>query len=153
MKIDPVEEVYYRFRLALEHLDTAKRRFNAEDWPGVVESTQLAVENLAKAIISHFHLPSWTHDPSLELLEISKNISPEIKLYINRLAEIVSDLAPEHGRTSYGIPSERLTPREIYNKSKAENALRKASNALKICIQVLSYLGYNLDKFKVNKVK
>jgi len=94
MKIDPVEEVYYRFRLALEHLDTAKRRFNAEDWPGVVESAQLAVKNLAKAIISHFHLPSWTHDPSSELLEISKNISPEIKLYIDRLAEIVSDLAP-----------------------------------------------------------
>jgi len=64
LELDPAEEVAYRLALAREHLDRARRRFQVEDWAGVVEAAQLAAENAAKAVIAHFHVPSWSHDPS-----------------------------------------------------------------------------------------
>jgi len=105
VEIDPREEVSYRLNLAIEQLEMATKRFSIEDWVGVVQASQLAAENAAKAIIAHFHLPSWTHDPSGELRIISSEIPSEFKSDIDELIEIVSTLAPEHGRTSYGIPA------------------------------------------------
>ena len=64
LELDPAEEVAYRLALAREHLDRARRRFQVEAWAGVVEAAQLAAENAAKAVIAHFHVPSWSHDPS-----------------------------------------------------------------------------------------
>ena len=63
LELDPAE-VAYRLALAREHLDRARRRFQVEDWAGVVEAAQLAAENAAKTVIAHFHVPSWSHDHS-----------------------------------------------------------------------------------------
>ena len=144
MEIDPREEVLYRFNLAIEQLETAIKRFSIEDWAGVVQASQLAAENAAKAIIAHFHLPSWTHDPSGELRIISSEIPDRFREDIDELIEIVSTLAPEHGRTSYGIPSERLTPRRLYDRNKAEKALNMARKAVAISQKSLKHIGYTL---------
>lgn len=45
LELDPAEEVAYRLALAREHLDRARRRFQVEDWAGVVEAAQLAAES------------------------------------------------------------------------------------------------------------
>jgi len=142
MELDPREEVIYRFNLALEQVETATRRFSIEDWVGVVQASQLAVENAAKAIISHFFMPSWTHNPSGELKVISTRFPERLKEDINQLIEIVSTLAPEHGRTSYGIPTRRITPRQIYDRLKAREALNMALKAISISRRILEYLGY-----------
>jgi HEPN domain-containing protein len=144
MEIDPQEEVIYRLNTATEQLEAATKRFSIEDWVGTVQASQLTAENAAKAVIAHFHLPSWTHDPSNELREILNKIPNHLKDDAGKLIDIVSTLAPEHGRTSYGIPTERITPRQLYNRENAGEALRKAYEAYEISRKILKHLGYKL---------
>ena len=143
MEIDPQEEVLYRLRLAEEHLQTAEKRYTIEDWAGVVQSSQLAAENAAKAVISHYHIPSWTHDPSGELEQITSQLPPNTRNHAHRLAEIVRELAPEHGRTSYGLPAQRITPAQLYSRDAAEQALHAAREAINIAKHILTRLGYH----------
>jgi len=142
MEIDPREEVLYRLKLAIEHLESAAKRFGVEDWAGVVQASQLSVENAAKAVIAHFHVPSWTHDPSGELREISEELPAALRSEIEKLAEIASTLAPEHGRASYGLPAERITPGRLYDRERAERSLELARKALSISRRILARLGY-----------
>jgi HEPN domain-containing protein len=144
MEVDPEEEVEYRLSLAKEHLESADKRFKIEDWPGTVESSQLAVENAAKAIIAHFCLPSWSHDPSAELEEILDKIPNGVRELVCKLIEMVRTLAPEHGRTTYGITSKRITPQKLYARDHAEKALGMAREATKISEAVLRQLGYRI---------
>jgi HEPN domain-containing protein len=144
MEIDPQEEVIYRLNTAIEQLEAATKRLSIEDWVGTVQASQLTAENAAKAVIAHFHLPGWTHDPSNELREILNKIPNHLKDDVGKLIDIVSTLAPEHGRTSYGIPTERITPRQLYNRENAEEALRKAREAYEISRKILKHLGYKL---------
>jgi len=142
MEIDPKDEVNYKRNLAKEHLNAAIKRFRIEDWPGAVQASQLAAENAAKAIIAHFHLPSWSHDPSEELKEIITNVPIMLQDGINKLIEITGTLAPEHERTSYGLTLKRITPEQLYDRHKAEKAINMAHEALKISEVILKYLGY-----------
>ena len=144
MEIDPREEVIYRFNLAVEHLEVAAKRFNIEDWAGVVQASQLAAENAGKAVIAHFHIPSWTHDPSRELRELLGVLPVDLREYIDKLIEITSRLAPEHGRTSYGLPAERITPGQLYDREYAEEVFHMAREAVDIARIILHYLGYDV---------
>ena len=63
MSLNPLSEIKYRLRLASEHLQRAERLFNLGDWVGTVSSSQIAVENFAKAVIAVFEVPTWSHDP------------------------------------------------------------------------------------------
>jgi HEPN domain-containing protein len=142
MEINPKDEVNYRRNLAKEHLNAAIKRFQIEDWPGAVQASQLAAENAAKAVIAHFHLPSWSHDPSEELKEIITNVPIDLQDSISKLIEITGTLAPEHERTSYGIALKRITPEQLYDRHKAEKAIKMAHEALKTSEVILKYLGY-----------
>jgi HEPN domain-containing protein len=57
MSFNPLSEVRYRYRLAMEHLKRAERLFSLRDWVGTTSSAQLAVENFAKAVIAVFEVP------------------------------------------------------------------------------------------------
>lgn len=70
MEIDSSEEVVYRLNLAKEHFQAMLKRVKVDDWVGVVQASQLTVEDAAKAVIAYFMIPSWSHDPSDELLKI-----------------------------------------------------------------------------------
>ena len=144
LELDPGEEVAYRVTLAREHLDRAKRRFGIEDWAGVVEAAQLSAENAAKAVIAHFHVPSWSHDPSRELQELIPQLPPTLAVRARKLATIARELAPEHGIATYGVPQERLTPAQLYSREKAAKALKLAEEALEIATLILRELGYAL---------
>lgn len=48
MSVNPLSEVGYRHRLAVEQLERAERLFSLRDWVGTVSSSQLVVENLAR---------------------------------------------------------------------------------------------------------
>ncbi|MDJ0270459.1 MAG: HEPN domain-containing protein [Aigarchaeota archaeon] len=123
-------------------MDRAIIRMDSRDWAGVVEAAQLAAENAAKAVIAHFHIPSWTHDPSGEIMEILSEISVEYRDEAGRLAEIARTLAPEHARTRYGEPLIRKTPGELYNEEKAANILGMAKEAVDMARRLLNLLGY-----------
>jgi HEPN domain-containing protein len=66
--IDPIGEARYRFRLASGHLARAERLLTLGDWAGVVHFSQLAVGNFAKAVTALYEVPTWSHDPSNQLL-------------------------------------------------------------------------------------
>ena len=144
LELDPAEEVAYRLALAREHLDRARKRFSVEDWAGVVEAAQLAAENAAKAVIAHFHVPSWSHDPSGELEELVAQLPPAAVDAALELAAIARALAPEHGLATYGKPQERLTPAQLYSREKASEALRMAEAALRAAEHGLRVLEYEL---------
>jgi len=110
MKLDPGGEVSYRARLALGYLRDAEESYRRGDYRGAVASSQMCAENSAKAVIAIYRIPSWSHDPSGELLEVAQHLRPDLRELASELAEIARRLAPEHGRTTYGEPIRGLTP-------------------------------------------
>jgi HEPN domain-containing protein len=132
LRFNPGSEAEYRQRLAKEFLDDAEGRFQATDFRGCVQFSQLAAENAAKAVVATKRTPSWAHDPSPELLAVSGDFDAKHGLSINRLAEIVSTLAPEHGRTVYGEPERFATPKSLYDSDAARRALDLAKEAFEL---------------------
>jgi HEPN domain-containing protein len=139
-KLDPESEVNYRVRLAQRYLLDAEDAYKRGDYRGVVASSQLVAENAAKAVIAVYRVPSWTHDPSHELLELTTQMPRELEPLVLELAEIARSLAPEHGRAVYGEPSRGLTPWDIYSREDAESALNRARKALELALAILREL-------------
>jgi len=141
LRFDPRKEVSYRSKLAVRYLAEAEEAFKRGDYRGTVASSQLSVENSAKAVIAFFRTPSWSHDPSYELLDISPLLPSDLRNLAEELAEIAGKLAPEHGRSTYGEPLRGLTPWDIYDKESAAEALSKARRAEEIMVLILEKLG------------
>ena len=57
------------------------------------------------------------------------------------LAILAGEMAPEHGRASYGEPVSGLTPSDIYKEDHATSSLEKAKKALVLANKVLAELG------------
>ena len=129
MSIDPISEVRYRYKLASEHLSRAEGLFSLEDWAGTVSAAQLSVENFAKTVIALFEVPTWSHDPSNQLRRLFNKVPDDIGDVVRELASVSHEVAPEHGRSSYGEPTAGLAPSDIYIKQHAEDALTKAKRA------------------------
>ncbi|RLF22875.1 MAG: DNA-binding protein [Thermoprotei archaeon] len=140
---DPKDEVRFRRRLAEGFLTEAERSLSMRDWRGVVSYSQLAVENAAKAIIALFRAPSWSHDPSRELLDVKELLPPDARSLADKLANIAHELAPEHGRTTYGDPSLGLTPWDLYSEDDAKRCLAMAKKAIEIMKTILAYYKLN----------
>jgi len=141
---DPMDEVRYRYKLAINYLRDANEAFNRGDWRGTVANAQLSAENAAKAVIAVYRVPSWSHDPSGELQELVDRMPRELADLVIELANIAKRLAPEHGRSTYGEPSMGLTPWDIYTQGDAENALGMAKKAVEIMKAILRTLGINV---------
>ena len=145
MSIDPIIEAKYRFRLAKQHLSRAERLFKLSDWVGVVQFSQLAIENFAKTLIALFEIPTWSHDPSNQLIRLINKFPQDTINNIQELANLVKEVAPEYGRSTYGEPEKGLTPNEIYDEDKARNILYKAYKAQEIVNKVLKKLNIQLE--------
>jgi len=144
ISIDPGAEVNYRLRLAENYLKDAEESFKRGDFRATVASSQLTVENSAKAIISVFRIPSWSHDPSHELREIAQQIPLDVRHLVEELADLAEILAPEHGRSTYGEPARGLTPWEIYSRDDAEKTLQYARKAVEIAGIILGRLRVDI---------
>ena len=137
---NPGKEIEYRYRLAVQYLNDAENAYNRRDWRFCVASAQMAVENAAKTLISIHRIPSWSHDPSRELLELIDKFPKEYKEEIEELANYAHILAPEYARTSYGDPILGLTPWELYNEEYARKCLEIAKKAIKIMKKIIKTL-------------
>ncbi|MBS7249908.1 MAG: HEPN domain-containing protein [Candidatus Freyarchaeota archaeon] len=134
------EEAKYRLTLAQGYLERAEEASKRGDHLAVISNSQLSVENSAKAVISCFRIPSWSHDPSSELLEVTENNRDKIEkrtgvnVYhaLSTLASYSSNLAPEHGRMSYGDPNLRIPPWNLANAQRAKEALSYARESVEI---------------------
>jgi len=94
LRYNPRNDVTYRRKLANKYLNEAEESFKGGDYRRTVESAQLTTENSAKAIIALYHVPSWSHDPSTELLELLGKLPKELKAKTKKLAQITHTLAP-----------------------------------------------------------
>ena len=65
---------------------------------------------------------------SREIEKLSSDMVDEVK----ELAALAREVAPEHGRSTYGEPSAGLVPSDIYGEDHASNALEKGKKARKI---------------------
>ncbi|MGC8832230.1 MAG: HEPN domain-containing protein [Thermoproteota archaeon] len=144
MSLNPLSEIKYRLRLASEHLQRAERLFNLGDWVGTVSSSQIAVENFAKAVIAVFEVPTWSHDPSEQLKSLIGRLPSSLTGIVGELMVIAREVAPEHGRSTYGEPSTGLTPSDIYGEEHASSTLGKAKRAREIAEEVLRQLDVSL---------
>jgi len=145
LKLNPINEVLYRIKLAKKYLEEAEKAYGRSDWRTTVSSSQLSAENSGKAVVAFYKIPSWSHDPSHELLEIISTTPLEITEKIERLTEINRLLAPEHGRSTYGEPLRGLTPWEIYSDGDAERSLRMAREAFHYAVAILKELGVDIE--------
>jgi len=132
LRFNPRREVEYRAQLAHEYLEDAENGLRANDFKNCVQNSQLATENAARAVVATRRTPSWGHDPSPELLEVGKELDSKQEAKAKRLAELSSQLAPEHGRASYGEPERFVTPRMLYDLEAAEKAIAIAREAIAI---------------------
>lgn len=137
MRIDPCLEANYRFKLCLKYLEKAEKFLRTGDYKESAEASQLSAENAAKAVIALRRLPSWSHDPSEELLEVAEELPEEEKALARELAEIAHELAPEHGVATYGRPAEGLTPWDVYDEERSSGLLKKARRAVELAKQIV----------------
>ena len=104
----------------------------------------MAVENFAKTVIAVFEIPTWSHDPSNQLNDLVEKLPSDVMDDVRELAKLARELAPEHGRTSYGEPTAGITPGEIYGRDSASDALEKSRKARKIAEKILNRLNVEL---------
>lgn len=103
-------------------------------------SIQLAIENFAKAVIAVFEVPTWSHDPSNQLNSLLNRLPKNGTDEVRELANLAREIAPEHGRSTYGEPSSGLVPSDIYKEKHALNALENSRKARRITERILNSL-------------
>jgi len=145
VSIDPLSEALYRYRLATSHLTRAERLLALGDWAGTVHFVQLAVKNFAKTIIALYEVPTWSHDPSNQLLRLLDRVPQDLIEEARELALTAREIASEHGRSTYGEPEGRLTPDNLYTEAYARDLVTKARRAREIVAQVFKTLNITVD--------
>lgn len=105
--MDNKAEYKRRVREAYVSLEDARAILPLKRWSVVIERSQLCVEKCAKAIISCFVEPEWTHDPSAELLKVVEKHKDEISKRdmlkkLKGLSEDTKTIAPWHVWSTYG---------------------------------------------------
>jgi len=131
LSLQSEEETRYRLTLAEGYLERARKALASEDFSDTVSEAQLCVENAAKAVVSCFRIPGWSHDPSAELrevlesnqLEIKKSLGSDFLRKLGWLAEASHLVAPEHGRASYGDVQRRIPPWLLYSEEDARRTM------------------------------
>lgn len=135
-------------RLAEEHLKKAKEELSLyqadrekHHLAACVASSQICIENSAKAVISSFGIPSKTHDPSAELSSVIKQIGGKLRKELTEKLEKVVEYshltAPEHILATYGDEERALLPSELYTFEDAERFLHMAEFSWKTCEEFL----------------
>jgi len=144
--MDSEEEARYRLRLAEGYLEKAKKFLEDKLFDDVVSRAQLASENAVKAVISCFRVPSWTHDPAGELNEVIQPIRSTLieklgdrfLIEMEKAAGASQELAPNHGKTTYGDAAAHKPPWEIYDRRSAKESLSKATHAVNVAKKFIS---------------
>lgn len=138
-----LEELNIWLKDAEDCLQRAERCLQVDDWRGVVQNAQLCIELSAKAVISYYAEPEWTHNPKKQLIAILKDRERELleklgqqiiqRLYC--LAEDSEEASPWHGRSTYGDERvTRIAAVDLCTKEVAENLIKKARKSFESAI-------------------
>lgn len=135
-----VEDAHYRLRLARGFLDEALQDRELYRWRSCVDSSQLAVENAARAVLTLVGPVARTHAPADLLMRAvaEQQFTAQVKPQAERLAELARGLGWEvHAASDYGDEAGRRTPRELFDDSYAERALGAAQEVVALAQRVV----------------
>ena len=138
------EEVGYRLRLAEGFLAEARLNNQHELWRSCVDNSQLAAENAAKAALALTGPVTRTHNPAVVLLDALKKGSfpQELEEQVRKIAECAALLGPQvHSESDYGDEANWRTPWELFDKTKAEEALELAETTVRLSQQIIKQQG------------
>ena len=76
-----------------------------------------------------YEVPTWSHDPSNQLLTLLSQLPEDLRSIVRELALMSREVAVEHARSTYGEPSSGLTPGMLYDRDYASALLDKARRA------------------------
>jgi hypothetical protein len=116
--MDSEEEAKYRIRLAEGYLNKASKFFKDGLFDDAVSRAQLASENAIKSVVSCFRVPSWDPCPSGELNEVvelarstlAEKLGAGFLVELKEAANAAKELAPNHGKTTYGDTAAHEAP-------------------------------------------
>ena len=135
-----IEEANYRLKLSEGFIKEAEEYFRLSHWRSCVSSSQLAVENSARAVLALSKPIIKIHDLSKLLMGLleEEELPAELSNRIERLAENARVLGfEEHIRTDYGDELAYKTPWEIYGPKHAEKALSIARDSYDLSIEII----------------
>jgi len=135
------KERYDLAKLGMERaedwLKSAERAFEDERWSDVVYSSQMATEQVIKAVFLALGIDyPKEHDVSDVLVDVvgKQKLPPLFQKEVPRIAEIAAELAEQRGLAGYGF--EMGISRE-YFKDYAPEALQYAKKVFNVCKRFL----------------
>lgn len=136
------EEARYRLNLARSYLAEAEEDIERERWRSCAASSQLSIENSAKAIIACFVPVALTHDPAPQLAKLIE-IKAMPEEVVARAREIIPIAAKfggkEHGLFSYGDTKRFRDPWSLVTQAKANEAIEGARWCLVIAEEIYEH--------------
>ncbi len=129
---------------AKDSFERAERCFNINDWRGTIQNAQLAIELSAKAIISLFEEPDWTHSPDAQLVRVIEERKDDLlsgldKSFLDEILQIANDVkfsAPWHGWSVYGKEDEEqgiwISAVDLCSEGIAKEMFEKGRRVIKI---------------------
>ncbi|MFQ5853900.1 MAG: HEPN domain-containing protein [Candidatus Binatia bacterium] len=133
-------EAEYRLKLAEGFLEEARQDLQLGRWRSCVDNSQLAAENAAKATLALIGPVSRTHHPAVVLLDALKKGSfpQEADVRVRKIAECAALLGPQvHSESDYGDEANWRTPWELFDETKAKEALELAKEAVRLTQQLI----------------
>lgn len=134
------EQAGYRLRLAEGFLSEARQDCDLQRWRSCADNSQLAAERAAKAVLALLGPIGRTHQPFVFLLRaLGENRFPEsLRAQIEEVAECARLLGPEvHIKSDYGDEQMQKTPWELFDATRAREALGLAEKALSLAKQLV----------------
>lgn len=125
----------YRLRLAEGFLREAEQDCELGRWRSVVDNSQLAVENAAKAVLASTQPVPRVHDPGRLLRQAlaQGRFAEQVAQQVEELATCAELLGPDvHIQTDYGDETGGRTPWELFDESEAQEALALARRAAEL---------------------
>ena len=116
----------FRLGLAPGFLSESEQDYGLKRWRSCVDSSQLAVENCAKAVLILFGVTSKTHDPArvvsklIQTGVIAGESAETLKPIIADMLTLGSD---EHFLTDYGDEMTLTLPWDLFTEESAQTAL------------------------------
>jgi HEPN domain-containing protein len=83
--------------------------------------------------------------PLDQLLRLLDRVPQNLVEDLRELASISREVAPEHGRSTYGEPGEGLTPNDIYTEVHARDFVARARRAREIAVRLFRELNVPTD--------
>jgi len=123
---------------SLSCLEEAKAALEREDYPLCVRRSQESIEMAAKSLLRALALEyPKTHDVSPILLSVKERLPEPLRIRIDQLSSLISELAAIRGPAMYGYESEGIPASDVISRSYADEVFERVREHVNIVSSVL----------------